>query len=156
MQKESNNNEKCNNREEQCNKKTSTESTCSRSITKLHPWASKSIHRIVMIARILTSTEPTPLIMTDWTSHVITPFTLFSLRLTRRTFMNSMFLNISFEIPINHVFTRPPLMPWIRTLETKLMSAFTNNSIRGCHLNPFSTVRSWTPFLTAVKINLNV
>lgn len=142
MQKESNNNEKCNNREEQCNKKTSTESTCSRSITKLHPWASKSIHRIVMIARILTSTEPTPLIMTDWTSHVITPF--------------SMFLNISFEIPINHVFTRPPLMPWIRTLETKLMSAFTNNSIRGCHLNPFSTVRSWTPFLTAVKINLNV
>ena len=109
-----------------------------------------------MITRVFAPTEPTPLVTTDRASHVIATFTLLSFRFTRWTFMNWMFLNVSFKTSIDHVITWFPLMPWIRTLKAKHMSTGANDSIWSCHLDPFPTVRSRTPFLRTIKINLNV
>lgn len=110
-----------------------------------------------MIRWILGPTQPTPLILTNEASHMITPIILLYSDFASRTLWNSFLGGPVCKLIIHFILTSLPFMPRLWACEAELMSAFTSNKrflIWSFHKE--STVRSWTPFCVWVYIDSNI
>lgn len=106
-----------------------------------------------MIIWIFSPTEPTPLILTDKASHMVTASILLDSHLTSRTLWNSLLWSPVCKLIIHLILTSLSFMPWLWACEAELMSTFTSHKrLLIWSLHKESTVRSWTPFCVGVNI----